>query len=1388
MLSAPIPENRSDGGFDYGRLFELCQDLLCVLQLDGQVLAANAAFSRALGYEGSDFGSLSIWDLVHPDDASAVRESMQAGRPGESTRSEVRVRSKEGSFRWLSWSATVDPETERIFGIAHEVTDKKAFEAAVDQQEGLLRQLIDQLEEGITVSDPEGTLFFFNESAARILRLSEAELDSVRSSLARTFSVYRADGSVVSPEQLPRVAALRDGLPQPDVVLGLQRVGGDGEIIWISVSTIPLFREGEAEPYAVLNSFRDVTEARRQAAGRERLALVARRTQNIVFVSDEHGRIEWVNEAFERILGYAAEEAVGQRASELLGGVDEDPDSVAAIRRAQRDRLPFIGEVLNRRKSGEKCWLSVSIDPILVDGVCTGFISVETDITDRKRAEAELRQSEAWLADTQALANLGSWRFELATGKLTWSHQAYAIYGLDPKTTVPSVELEVEATHPLDREGLAAKVAEVVASDRPYEHCRRIIRSDGEVRHVFAKSRPVYSKDGTLLAHTGLLQDVTEQTLAEAALRESEERFRQLSENIQVVFWIWDAKSAKFQYVSPAYQEVWGQSVESLYNDPQSYLRLVHPEDRPALVEALHSRTASATPREFRVIRPDGSIRWIQSRSFRITAEDGAVTRMVGVSQDVTATVESRRALERSEKMLAESQRMAKLGSWEISADCPTLSWSRQTFELFERDPTLGDPTLQEYLDEIIPSDKEKVMRLAADAFERKRPLKYELRRTLADGATRYLRVIGEPVTDEAGRVVRLSGFVQDITAQKQAEEQLVAAREQALEASRLKSEFLANMSHEIRTPMNGLIGMADLLLSSRLDAEQQECASTLRGSAESLLKILNDILDLSKIEAGRMELEVQPVDVGELVEDVAGLFTTEAEQRGLEMRVDIPWRESCWYLGDPLRIRQILSNLVGNALKFTKEGNVTIRLLPRKSAVKIEVIDTGIGIRLDRQAAIFDSFTQADGSMTRRFGGTGLGLAIVRQLVELMGGKIALESSVGAGSRFMVDLPLTPCPLPMETSRPLEASTVWVVRPGDWDATVVVGALRSLGCTVLEAGNFDMISVSRSPGGQPPVVVAPAELSGLSRQPRWQYIWIDSDEERLFDDPEHVLRRPLTHFGVKQALLKWLDTDSLDAQAPQSTPVVRAEAVLVVEDNEVNRLVAKQQLGRLGLIPDFAANGVEAVNKVTSHAYDLVLMDIQMPEMDGYDATRRIREAEKELGRRTRIVAMTAHALKGDRERCLAAGMDDYISKPVRIEDIQGLMSDWTPRQSSGSGADPIEQLPVLDTIYLAEMCGDDPEFEHDLLAVFIDSMPKVVDSIFNHLQKGQAYEASRAAHTLKGSSRSVGANRLAAFSQALENEIEAQGKLKEESEAGLRARVAETLGACTARLAGLA
>ena len=968
-------------------------------------------------------------------------------------------------------------------------------------------------------------------------------------------------------------------------------------------------------------------------------------------------------------------------------------------------------------------------------------------------------------------------------------------------------------------------------------------------------------------------------SLQTSALCQSEQRYRELIDSVKVIVWRADAQTFQFTFVSPQAEALLGYPLARWTSEPMFWRDHIHPDDRQQTLALCQEATRAKRAHEFeyRMIAADGRVIWLQD-TVQVTVEDDRPKELIGVLTDIT---EHKRNSERMHmqytvtRILTESQTLGDGLPKLLRAICERLGWDVADLWLLNEQTRVMScaeiwhrpaPELAEFVEATWQTNFSQGVGLPGRVWQDGQPswipdviqdshfprrpqaISAGLHGALAfpvlsggkvlavmeffshqiqspdDDLIKVLTAIGSQIGQfmERKRVeAKILSFSEELEQKNRAlDKSLVEAQA----STKAKSAFLAVMSHEIRTPMNGIMGMTGLLLETHLTPEQRDYAETVRRSSEALLDIINDILDFSKIEAGKLTLEAIDFDLRTMVEETLDLFAESAQRKGLEVGCLLHAEVPTALRGDPGRVRQILVNLIGNALKFTHQGEVMIHVTRAEETadrafIEFAVTDTGMGMAPEVQAILFKPFSQADTSTTRKFGGTGLGLAICKQLVEQMGGQIGVESVSGHGSTFRFTVWLSKQPAPAHTT-PLPRGSLHGRRLCIVDDNAT--NRRILEQYALEWG---LESVSASDGYQALALLRdaaarrePFDLAILDLQmPRMDGLELG---RTITADPALASTRLvlLTSMGVrgqadkaKQAGIaaylskpahraQLYDCLSLIVDRPPISPVapgddrgsswphdvlvtqhvlkeVAAAArprILVAEDNIVNQKVAVGQLEKLGYRADVVANGLEALDAVGRITYALVLMDCQMPEMDGLEATARIRQREEApAGRRLPIIAMTANAMPEDREKCLQAGVDDYLAKPVKLEQLQAMLTRWisgqaTPEEQptpvSAAPRDPGEDY--VDAAVLADLrkldisCG----LLSTLITHFIADGPTRLAALQDALEQGDAGALARVAHELNGASGNLGVRRM----RQLCIELQALGKARDLTKAG--------------------
>jgi len=896
---------------------------------------------------------------------------------------------------------------------------------------------------------------------------------------------------------------------------------------------------------------------------------------------------------------------------------------------------------------------------------------------------------------------------------------------------------------------------------------------------------------------------------ADEALGEREHRLRAIIETSPECIKIIDAQGVLLDMNPAGLAIIEAPSLGAVAGS--SVYELVVPEHREAY-RALNESVCRGTPGslEFEIASLSGRRRWMETRAVPLRDDAGGGIVQLGLTRDVT---DRKRAEEARARLAAivESSEDAIIG---VTVTGVVTSWNRGAERLYGW--TVDEITgLAETV--LVPTERREEPSAILARIQRGEALEnYETVRLTRSGARVSVALTVSPIRDSAGRVVAASTIARDITGRKESEREMERAREAALETARMKSEFLANMSHEIRTPMNGIVGMTELVLDSELTPDQREHVETIRSSTEALLAIINDILDFSKIEAGKMEIEAIAFDPRGALREALRPLTLQAHKKGLELALDVQEQVPEIVIGDPGRLRQVLVNLVGNAIKFTESGSVTVRISPslgERDLVELhfEVIDTGIGIPSEKQSIIFDPFSQADGSTTRKYGGTGLGLAIVTQLVEMMGGRLWVESEAGKGStfHFTLDLPSVPQEALEEgTARRerLRGLDVLVVDDSATNRKILVETVRAWGARPHPASGADdameTLETARRGGAPFPLVLLDMQTPGagsldvaeriLARPElaRTSIVVLSASGRRGDADRcrrvgvAGYLTKPVLPEELLQASLAALDVPGSAGRALVTRQSLREGSprlrVLLAEDNEINTTVVTRLLQKRGHDVVAVGDGRDALARLSEERFDVALLDVQMPGLDGLEVAARMRARERAAGAaRLPIVALTARVLPGDREGCFAAGMDAYLAKPVDAQGLFQTLDRLIPsrRLPHAAPAAPAAPRGLLDREAILARTEGDAELLVEIAELFVRDSRVLLGTIREAVARADAGELERAAHRLKGGLGTLGAKTAMDIAKRLES-------LGREGRAGEGASSAAALAAELARL----
>jgi len=1284
-------------------------------------------------------------DAVHPDDRDLVSQAIAEQNRGLSTLTEFRIERPDRSIRWVrSRSFSVKDHAgrvNRIAGLAEDITDRKVAEET-------LRKLKAHLElamHGSNIALWELDMTQGADGPAKWLNFWEQWGNGTPGD----YSTVGAAMSLVHPDDQERLAetigAYQEVTEFKCTVRALHR---DGSYHWV-VNQGTTLRDARGKPVGWTGSTIDVNDLKRLEAellqSHERLKLALRGANvNVWDLELSDGTLSsmrTVHTTGWNHLGSAdGDSPSGQR--EPLGLAH--PDDAEVLERALQAHLSGETSEISatyrvRSNGGAYRWMytrGVAIPAI--EGTAIRLVGSDVDITEIKQLETELRLANERLELALRGSNVGVWDIDMPDGDLAHGRQTiincWELLGFDNTDPRTQQANYFSLLHPADRERAAsAQRAYLAGESREYEVEFRALHDDGKHRWLLVRGVAARDSEGTPIRFIGSSIDITD--LEERRI--SEQRYRLLVESTAAIVWTTAATGLQ-ESEQPSWAAFTGASEDQYLG--LSWLDSVHPEDRERTAELWSAAVANQSPFaiDFRVRRHDGEYRDLLNRAIPLRNSDGEIYEWFGTCVDVTDRKRADQALRDSEARFRGTFENAAVGIAHIDRQSYCLRANATLADILGYpQPELTGLVLQDLVHpEDLPQNRAQLALLMRGEIP---SFADEVRIFRKDGSVVWALVTvsrqpgaeGEP----EGRIL----IVQNISERKRLESELLLAKEAAEAANRAKDEFLANVSHEIRTPMNAILGMTELVLDSHLTEDQRRSLRTVKSGADSLLHTINDLLDFSKIEARKLQLDSDDFSLRTVMVDTLRALATRAHRKSLELVSHVHPDVPDAVVGDAGRLRQVLLNLVGNAIKFTNEGEVLVSVAiadgpapDGEVCLSFSVRDTGIGIAAEKQDAIFRAFEQADTSTTRKYGGTGLGLTIAARLVALMGGVITVESEPNRGSTFSFTAHFVrqlhpsqaapPAPAP-----PLQRLPVLIVDDNATNRHLLEEWLRGWQMEPVSVGD-GMAAVDamwhRAANGRPYALVLldarMPDTDGMAVAAKIRErvelastrIILLTSEERPLDIArlrelriDAYLRKPLEQDELLQTIYHVMSQPK-----PSPPPMARAAPgedlgsgpenlgsepetttkildVLVAEDDEMSAAVVEQRLARHGYRVRRASNGREALAMLERKKYDLLLLDVHMPELDGFQVVQSIRAKERDTSTHLPVVALTARSRKGDRERCLAAGMDDFLTKPIGPAELFTTID----RVLGARSPDRLQNLGLIDARTLLAACGSD-------------------------------------------------------------------------------------------------
>jgi PAS domain S-box-containing protein len=1364
---------------------------------DGHYIACNRAFGEAFGFARLDKvigkADADIWppalaEKYHNDDL----EVMRARQP---LLIEEATTDGKGGCYWVETFKTPiigeDGAVLGTVGMARNITERKEAEAKLAALEERSRLILTSVDDGILGMDAEGKITFVNPAAPTLLGYSEEELlgQPMHPLVHHTYP----DGRKFPPDECSMRLTALDGKPRTVDNEVLWRK--DGVAVPVEYSTTPIYKDDGLVGTVVV--FRDISDRR---AAEKALVDERERLRNILDTSPVNiaisikGVIYFANRMFVETFGAKP----GDPTPQLYVDVADQDDVIEML---NRDGIVQNREVQMYDRNRQPHDMLVTYQPITCDGE-EGILGWIKDISERKVAEKALRESEA---KYRTLIDQSS------SIVLEWDTDGNALYlnpyGLDffGFTAEEIQGHNIVGTIVPARESTGRDLQELMAAiqrapEKFYSHENENLRKNGEKVWVAWTNRGIYGSDGKLIRLISFGIDRTQQKAGEEIISEQRAALQNVLDHspIGTAF----TTEGHFGYVNPAFKEMFGMEVGD-----EAVSIYAKQEDRQEVLAAI-KQDGYLLSREMKMRSKEGELRDFLA-TFVPFVHEGKEG-VMGWLQDITDRKQAERELQHVNFLNDQALGLTRGGYWHVPLD--GSGWynsSKRAVDIFGDIPNehYRYRVIEDWFVNVEAGDLEAskaTLQNFQGAIDGQVPAYdsiYAYKRPI-DGQVVWIHAFGSIARNSEGKATDMYGVTQDITEYVHIQQELAAAKEVAEAATQMKSDFLANMSHEIRTPMNAIIGMAHLALKTELTPRQRDYLKKIQGAGQHLLEIINDILDFSKIEAGKLAIEHADFEMDKMLDNIVTLISEKTSAKGLELVFDIDANVPRYLNGDALRLGQILINYLNNAVKFTETGEIVVgaKLLEQTEddvLIRFAVRDTGIGLTEEQKGKLFQSFQQADTSTSRKYGGTGLGLAISKQLANLMRGDVGVDSVYDQGSTFWFTARLGKAKSPIRNLLPepdLRGRKVLVVDDNEAARHVLEEMLAKMTFKVTQASDgkeaidavqqavqndspYDIVFLDWRMPGMDGIETAKAIRSlGLKHDPLLVMVTAYGREEVIKETEvaglEYVLIKPVSPsmlFDISMRVLggpiKEQNISEPEVSlAREDLATIKGATILLAEDNELNQDVAVGLLEDAGFKVEIANNGQEALDTLAKKAYDIVLMDMQMPVMDGVTATIEIRKDGR--FKALPIVAMTANAMEQDKQKCLAAGMDDYVAKPIDPDELFRALLKWIkPKQVAISDQTNIAiqataekqdvDLPIIDgldvELGLRRVVGKVP-FYLGMLRKYVINQQNTPVSLRAALDAEDRATAERIAHTAKGVSGNIGARDIQGMAAELE------------------------------------